>query len=383
MSLSCEQLFYGRGERGYGILGQSPGAAPFRKRVEALCGAVGTPTAEYGGEPFLVSAPEGDRVVMLCGLRGTPDSMKRETLFFHALVAEKKALVATKADAFTLFAQEAFGVALPHGKIPALAIDVRRTETGGAASSRASFPCFIRSSKPENDPVRSLVGMDANERTWATFAFQALDSFDVQVLPPRIPAPPGTREYDTTGKLICAAKAVPQKTVEATDEEPYARQVAASTDTTPSKYSALLKLSLFANIVLAAACCIVFALKNDGEKQPTGIPRHDSLSQSLSNEITRLTATNGELSSVKESLEKKIQELRRQLEDFESQKSARDSLVLLEQYFNDMPEYFADEQIAQIPDWEQNKTSKNIYVLLSEWTEFFTNHPKPERIHKP
>ena len=261
MKLLLEQLFYGRGERGYGILGESPGAALFRKRVEMLCGAVGTPTAGYGGEPFLISAPEGDRVVMLCGRRGTPDSMKRETLFFHALVAEKSVLAAAKADAFTLFALGAFAAALPRGEISALSIDARGKESVGAASCRAQFPCFIRSGKPENDAVRSLVGMNANELTWASFAFQSIPGFDIQVLPPRSPAPSGANEYDESGKFVRASKAIQSKPEGNIGEDPYARQNAEPPSPIQQKPSAMLKVSLLLNIVLLALCATLFSMR--------------------------------------------------------------------------------------------------------------------------
>ena len=100
-----EQLFYGRGERGYAILGNSPGAANFTERVDFLCGAVGTPNNDYRGAPFLLSVPEKNGVIMICGRRGMPDSMGRETLFFHALVADKAAMSDANADAASLFSQ--------------------------------------------------------------------------------------------------------------------------------------------------------------------------------------------------------------------------------------------------------------------------------------
>ena len=261
MKLILEQLFYGRGERGYGVLGESPGAAPFRKRVEGICGAVGTPTNDYGGEEFLLSVPDGGRVIMVCGRRGARDSMGRDTLFFHVLVASKQDLDAAKADAFSLFAQGAFAGRLPHGETAALAIDAKKTEIGGAASCRASFPCFIRSIKPETDAVRSLVGMDVNELTWATFAFQALDGFDVQVLPLRGPAPSGASEYDESGKLISAAKAVQSEPEKDLGEEPYARQVAEPPSSVQKKPSAMLKVSLLLNIVLLALCAALFSMR--------------------------------------------------------------------------------------------------------------------------
>ena len=261
MSLSCEQLFYGRDERGYGILGASRGALHFAPRIEALCGAVGTPAVNYSGEPFLLSVPEGGRVIMLCGRRGTPDSMKRETLFFHVLIAEKTALAAANANAFTLFEQGAFAGRLPDGEIQAVSFIANPGEAGSAASCRASLPCFIRSDKPAPDAVRELVGTDANEVTWATFAFQTLGGFDVQVLSHRIAAPLGASEYDTAGGLIRSSKAASPRATEAVYEATSARQDAASPDKKNHNSSAMFKVSLAGNIVLAVLCAVMFTAR--------------------------------------------------------------------------------------------------------------------------
>ena len=113
MNLPLEQVFYGRGERGYAVLGASPGGLPFAARVEALCGAVGTPAGDYSGEPFLVSVPDEDGVIMMCGRSGAPDSMGRSTLFYHVLIGLRKDLAAAKVDAFTLFDQGAFVAQMP------------------------------------------------------------------------------------------------------------------------------------------------------------------------------------------------------------------------------------------------------------------------------
>lgn len=61
MRVRLEQVFYGRGDNGYAVLGVSPGGRPLARRVAALCGAVGTPGGNYGGEPFLLSVPDGDQ----------------------------------------------------------------------------------------------------------------------------------------------------------------------------------------------------------------------------------------------------------------------------------------------------------------------------------
>lgn len=270
MHISLDQLFYGRGERGYAILGASPGAEPFAARVESLCGGVGTPAADYGGEPFLLSVPDGDRVLLVCGRRGAPDSMERGTLFFHALVAEKTVLAAAKADAFSLFDQGAFADKMPTGEIKALHIDAkpgRNGSTSRPAGGRivdASQPCVFRSDCPAADLVRAALGGRANDYAWVTFAFQALPRFDVQVLPPRVTAPAGCSEYDDNGILLRAARTVAATDSRRTDQPPQQPVRTIPVGPESSKPSPMLKLSLAANVVLAVLCAVLFI----GRKTP-------------------------------------------------------------------------------------------------------------------
>ena len=211
MTIRLEQLFYGRGECGYAILGTSPGGTQLAARVKQLCDSVGTPGVAYNGESFLLSVPEDDHVLMVCGRRGAPDSMGRETLFFHALAAAKKDFTAAKANALTLFDQGAFSGKMPDGNIDAIRIDCkpgRDDSTSRPPSEHAQLPllpCFVRASRPCPDAVRHLVGDRANELSWATFVFQPLAGFDVQVLPPRAAAPHSANECDADGNLVHAA----------------------------------------------------------------------------------------------------------------------------------------------------------------------------------
>lgn len=277
MSLSCEQLFYGRGERGYGILGESPGAAPFRKHVEVLCGTVGMPSADYGGEAFLMSVPEGDSVIMVCGRRGTPDSMGRETLFFHALVAEKRALAAAGADAFSLFEKGAFAATFPHGEMEAVQINIDHARDDSMShpldgcAPDATFPCFIRSNKPASDAVRVLIGDRTNDLAWATFAFQPLDGFDIQVIPQRGTAPQGASELDARGKLVRAAKKATSSPSISTDAQCEARQDVAPPFSTNQNPSAMLKVSILANFALVAACVASFWARRDTSPSPIDV----------------------------------------------------------------------------------------------------------------
>ena len=298
MTLRLEQVFYGRGECGYDVLGASPGGASLTARVEQLCGSVGTPGGGYGGEPFLLSVPEGDRVLMVCGRRGAPDSMRRETLFFHALVATKKELDAAKANAFTLFDQGAFAAKMPEdGTVEALQIDCKPGRDGSTIrppdgrAEDAALPCVFRASGPAPDIVRGLIGDCANELSWATFAFRPLDGFDVHILPPRVAAPDSTNEYDANGKLVRAAvrqgnngQAHHPQGKEGFPGRPGGggRVVNAPP---PSKSSVMFKFSLFANLVLLALCAALLAFRKS-VPNPVSKPEPTVITYTVTNTVT-------------------------------------------------------------------------------------------------
>lgn len=283
MQILLEQIFYGRGERGYAILGNSPGAANFTARVDYLCGAVGTPNNDYRGEPFLLSVPEKDSVIMICGRRGTPDSMGRETLFFHAIVAEKSALINAKVDAVSLFYKGAFADKMPSVDIAPLCVDVKPLENIKPQPGSVvdwTMPCVIRSEKPVLDVVRTVVGDRALELSWATFAFQSMQDFDVQVLPLRAPCLRTVDEYDTMGKHLRFGSVEsepkadkPPRRYSSEWTQPSGRQVVS--ETAQNQSSAMFKLSVAINIVLVAFCAVLLvsrkSVTNDSLRSATPI----------------------------------------------------------------------------------------------------------------
>ena len=321
MRIRLEQVFYGCGPSGYAVLGGSPGAKPFTARVEALCGAVGTPAADYGGEPFLMSVSEENHVLMICGRRGTPDSIGRGTLIFHALVGLRKDLDAANANAFKLFDQGAFADRMPDGEIDALQIEAksvgadRRAARNGRDGSTnrppdefavdAPLPCFIRTSRPAPDVVRSLIDNRANDLAWATYAFRSMPGFDIQVLPPRIPAPNGTNECDAEGNLLHGA----------TPTSPSPRGAALCNNRgetigmgkpsggrpLPEKpRSTMLNYSFAANVVLALLCVVLLATRSHTPQMPK--PSDSSELLVVTNEIEKIVEKRVEVSKTVEIL---------------------------------------------------------------------------------
>ena len=262
MDVKFEQLFYGRGAGGYGVLGMSPGGQRFAARVEALCGGVGTPDGGYGGEPFLLSVPDGDFVVMACGRRGDPESRGRGTLFFHVLVAPCSDLEAAGSDAFALFEQGAFVARIPEGSLETLSLDAGK-DSRGATGTAAALPAVIRAPRPVLETVRALAGGKTNRLAWATYVFQVMDGFAIQAVPPRTVLPHGMNEYDASGSLVHAATSVHGSGADIPVDGGGAvwRSDAATRESplpaakTPA---ALLKASLLANVLLAAVCAALW-----------------------------------------------------------------------------------------------------------------------------
>lgn len=277
MNVTLDQVFYGRGERGYAILGASSGAAGFASRVESLCGAVGTSGSEYGGDPFLLSVPGKDHVIMVCGRRGVPDAMGRATLFFHVLIGAKQELVAENADAFALFEQGVFTDRMPAGEIPLLRLDVGSV-SGKLGGRRLDvvLPCLFRSERPAPGLVRSAVGDRVNDLAWATFTFQPLPDFDVQVLPLRVLAPRTMNEYDKSGVIVRQAVVKSDVRVTARPDNEHRRPLPSAAPVTdappPEKSNAMLKFSLVLNLVLAAACAVLYASRKSASDTPSPTP---------------------------------------------------------------------------------------------------------------
>ena len=370
MKISFEQLFYGRSERGYGILGSSSGGRAFAVRIESLCGAVGTPGADYNGDSFLLSVPVGDCIVMLCGRRGEPDSIGRATLFFHALVANKAELSSAGADAFSLFSQGAFLGKMPAEEIGVLCVDVAQSRAGAKESPfDATFPCVIRSAKPAPEVIRGVVGENTLNRSWATFAFQSMQDFDVQVLPPRVSCPRDLSEYDAAGRLVCSAAIsnsgtkdeVPQKRSNETPRSPIEKTADV---TSKNKSSAMFKLSIFVNVVLAIVCGVLLAFRTTStDRSDVTIFGEGTVGKTIRQKLTALEKGEIENAAVMQFIEglKSSFPREKKISDFEA------SIKRLPNFEVVYPEIMRGEH-------NESNVAKPILDSLKEYVIFLNNH---------
>ena len=183
MIVALEQVFYGRGEFGYAVLGSSSGGFRFEQAVESLCGSMGNPNSPLP-EPFLISKPAGDHVVMVCVCNGRPDTNGRGTVFCHALIGAKDDLAAATLDAFKVFEQGLFKSEMNRQPLKALSVTVeeehRQQPTANAEAAKT--PIVLKAKAPNPTAIRLLLGGRTLDLAWATFAFQEMSGFDIYAL---------------------------------------------------------------------------------------------------------------------------------------------------------------------------------------------------------
>ena len=370
MTIKFEQVFYGRGERGYGILGASPGADKFIARTEALCGAVGTPAVDYGGEPFLLSVPEEDRVVMACGRRGALDAMGRATLFFHVLIAAKTDLHAAEADAFSLFTSGAFAERMPDGKTECLRIDTQAEPNEPAPGMAVLLPAVFRSPAPASNLVQRAVAGRANGLSWATYAFQPLPGFEVQVLPPRVLCLQAANEYDASGKLLrsAAAEKVPQaegKLGCGSERVTLSHYSNVANESSQEKSNVMLKFSIVVNFVLVAVCAVLLVSRK-------------SMSDSPANKTEQIVVTDFVEKVVEKQVEAQLSDA--QKTKIEDATIARFRSELINSFPKGKEIIDFDERIKELPKYEdiskdsKFKQQKAFLDKLKAYVEFVNNN---------
>lgn len=398
MKLRLEQLYYGSGPRGYAVLGASVGAAPFSARAESLCGGVGTPPGDWNGVPFLLSLPVGEHVLMACCRRGEPDSMGRGTLFFHVLAASRKHLEDTRTDAFSLFATGAFVDRMPGEPVETITLEVNPGRDGSVEKVSTGlgegvpFPAFLRSNEPEPAIVRTILGDQTNERTWATFAFRAMEGFDLQVIPCHVPPPMGAKECDASGRPLQhdgkpQNKAMPQSGSRGmADSRAFPAPLSSRPSFQPKlESSAMSKLSFAVNVVLAILCAFLFVSRKQEGKQPVPSPEKPASTvpaaelEQAKTEAARLSAANAALSGKIAEIEAKNRELALEIDRAKVEAAEAD-----DRFLESLPDYFTEEQCAaKLSKWDHDKEDQShLFHVFYQWIQFFNNHPKTSKTQR-
>ncbi len=298
-SIQIEQAFYGNAKSNYQLLACS--ASQYSAVVTNYCEAIGTPDGIATVSPFLFSIPYRNVVMMFCCQSGEPDSNMRQTLFFHALIAERDKAELFNVNAFSLW-KAGYFTAKPQNPCKAftLSTPLPLDNTGTKAFPWNGESLAIVSNKEENQLIHGLLGKQVNTIPWAGFSFQTLKDFKIYVISQYVNRPLDRICVTTSGEAI----AVPQKST----SDPYPTK-----PTIPQKNSSfnkvlvlLLSISLLANVLLLA-----FASpwsKSVGNKEDKGMRE---LQARLANSEAKIMELQNNLKN-STTKEKVIEELRAQ-----------------------------------------------------------------------
>ena len=322
MQVKLEQVFYGRGQFGYGVLGASPNGKAFGAAVESLCESIGSPDAFLTWEPFLVNRRFGDYCLMCRVQPGEPDSCGRPTLLYHVLIGLAAEMVAAGLDAFVL--QEAGFFRIDVVEHPeSVSVEGRSQKRLEKRPFDIQFPAVVFVSVPALDLIRGLLCADSVRRSWATFAFHPMSGFDLYALNKRASLPTDVACYDSNGKLLSALKSA--------DRE-MGKQMPIS------KKSPLLGMLLVINAILLVAC--VFLFSRNPSPQPQEGRAQAVADESLRRQVDDLKKTNERIATTNAQLETVVNRLRNELE----QKGKSEAgLVSRDEVIRDLKEKFCTE----------------------------------------
>ena len=158
---------------------------------------------------------------MICAQCGPPDKVGRETLFFHALAANRREANACGINAFSLWETGYFQSRHTIMPTPILLQNPRFSQSSGRpAFAWDGTPTVILSNREQGALLRPLLGDKVNQVKWASYSFQKREDFTLYVLSERAVRPEGTICRDVNGTLLSkpmpllVTKTEPERTVE-------------------------------------------------------------------------------------------------------------------------------------------------------------------------
>ena len=179
--MNAQQVFYGRGPGGYGIL-WTDAPEPVYKSVERICQSFGNPGCEEADDdlPTLFQTFFDDRVLMGCGRKGPLDSLGRGTLFYHVIVASAQELRERGISAIDLYRAGLFQSRAPRDSGVSLDLPFETIEAVSRSESKGiKFPAVVSVSRSENLKLIELLGAECVTARWATLSWERLEGFDV------------------------------------------------------------------------------------------------------------------------------------------------------------------------------------------------------------
>ena len=199
--LRLDQVFYGYGQSGYGMLASSFADEALSWSVVNACLAIGQAAGASLPAPILLSKITGDRIVMARICSGSKDPSGRNTLFVHALSGSVQDVRKAGVTTFTLADAGVFRDSVPGPSVDA--IEVAATPTPTAMSSESlELPAAIETSGPDEKLIRRIVAGRENELSWSTFAFEDMLGYDVICVSKLAPISPCRSIYGQDLRLL-------------------------------------------------------------------------------------------------------------------------------------------------------------------------------------
>lgn len=245
LSIQIEQAFFGNDQSGYRLLACT--ATRYSSLVTEYCNAIGTPEGFSELSPFLFSVPVDDAILMFCGQCGEPDASGRQTLFFHAMIANRASANDFNVNAFSLFAAGYFSKKNLHDCRPlVLAKPLASLDTVSKPFVWNGESMAIVSGKVEKQLIRGLLGTQVNSVAWASFAFQPLDKFKLYVISKYVNRPVDRKCVLVSGQALPPVKSVREENSTRNNTSQIHRKPIPKT----VKRNWILALSIFVNFIL-------------------------------------------------------------------------------------------------------------------------------------
>ena len=203
-TIRLDQIFYGSGPAGYGILATSLAETSIAQSAVNACLAVGQIPGSGLAKPMLLSRVLGDRIVMARLCNGARDSSGRNTLFIHALVGLAQEVRTAHVSTFSLEDAGVFCAKVSDASYRPVMADAQEGLPPADKLSQVSLdiPAAIEISEPDSALMRRIVSGKENVLSWSTFAYDDMPGYDVICLSTLASTPAGRNIYNTELKLV-------------------------------------------------------------------------------------------------------------------------------------------------------------------------------------
>lgn len=199
--IQLNQAFFGNAQSGYRLLASTDNR--FSTDAAFFCNAIGTPDGFSEIEPFLFSVPKDNSLLMFCCQSGMPDASGRKTLFFHAIIADRKMADDFNVNAYTLYEAGYFSKSLIANCRPIeLAKPLKQSNGASGSFGWNGESLAIVSGKPETTLIKGLLGNSINSISWSSFAYQPLDNFRLYVISKYVNRPRDRKCILPSGEIL-------------------------------------------------------------------------------------------------------------------------------------------------------------------------------------